>query len=445
MLIPILNQELGHDVLDERRSLVTRVSERSERQGALVFRGRESILSKMRNAAADLHEDRSSRGYLKIIHGAPGAGKTSLLLHLEEDLNSDVVTTVMVESDRLKKPMELMEKLVSALGGSTEDLISSIRTKSGGRIGVAGTGLAGEREAQQQSVWELVNQHDSFWGLLVENVDIDPDHVLVLLIDETQQQRGQLTDFFQTTVRKLDSGDTGGIKILPIFAGLSDTADTLVDCKVTRMADRPIQLGSLTQQESESVVIDTLHLEETGFPGLFEEKHIQKIARELAVASEGWPRHLHAYIRAFATVCAESMHHKRRSKLNLAKVLDLGHDDRHWYYTNRLNRISNTLENDLKAWAGEHPDDSQVSIDTLPKQAAGRTTIDAEIKEAVRVGVFQPTEYKSPTGKPVYELPIPSMRTHLKHKGLKKETIAALKQTHSEKIALMEKTSPLAY
>lgn len=432
--------ELDSDDLEERLALVDKLQKRTERQPSLVFVGRDSIRKEMRDFVSYLRDEPFSSGFLKIIQGAPGAGKTSLLHQLEKDLDGDEVTCIRVESDTLNSPRELLERFVNKLGGSLKKVLESVRTKTGGRLGTSGTGISHERETGQLSFWEAAREHESFWSLLNRAVEIPQDRVIVLMIDETQQQRDNLTDSFKRIARQLHAGDTNGIKVLPVFAGLGDTADTLRECGLSRLAGKPIQLGSLTYEEAIEVVVETLNLADTGLDGMFSPEHVQKTSVELAVASEGWPRHLHSYITAFAMQCVTELKKDPNRQIDLDAVLDQGHLNRHSYYRDRLAGISEPMIKMLTEWVSTSPQQVLITTNGLlefeEQQGMFQEALEQEIDDVVRAGVLQVADDDAPYGQKQYEIPIPSMRTYLLNGGIGDQTLEAFRKEQEINLAV---------
>lgn len=437
-LIPTRFNELNSSELQERIALIDKLRRRSERQPALVFRGRESIRNDMKDFVSYLREESSSQGFLQVIQGAPGAGKTSLLNQLAVDLDSELVTCIQVESNTLNFPGDLIASFITHTGGSFKETTEAITKRLGGKFGTSGIGLSGEREIKQPSIWERATQFESIWSLLKSSVDLPADRVFVLLVDETQQQRINLTNSFKRIAQQLNAGDTNGIKVLPVFAGLCDTADTLTECGLSRLAHNPIQLSALSQREAEEVVEDTMGLEDTGFDGMFSLDHKQKIAKEMGVASEGWPRHLHTYITAFAEQCAMQLKKDPCQHIDLDAVLDQGHLNRHAYYRSRLAGTTKPMVDALTKWVFTNPEQELITVsvllDPVAKTGKLRPALEQEIDKVVRAGVLQISDSDAPYGEKQYEIPIPSMRTYLKNGGIASQTLEAFRKTHKEQM-----------
>lgn len=439
--------ELSPAELDERLESIDKLRRRSERQPALVFKGRESIRKNLRDSVSDLRDAGSSEGFLRVIQGAPGAGKTSLLYRLEQDLSGDDVTCIRVQSNTLNYPKALFNELFSRLGGSVENAMESLNTRISERVGSSGARITGEKEIKKPAVSELIGEEEPIWSILKRTISIAPNHVVVLLVDETQQQKENMTDSFRRFAQQLGSGDTSGIKILPVFAGLRDSVDTLAICGLSRLPGRPIQLSALSRLEAAEVVHDTLNLAETGLAGMFTTNGVQRISTELAIACEGWPRHLHAYLTAFAAECVACITEDPSRSINLDSVLDRGHVARLVYYDDRLARIETNLIQALIEWVAQNQIQECVIINSLLDCATDRGLTDerdrqrleAGIDDALREGVIQQHGSNIRLGDKRFEFPIASMRTYLHYGGVRDKTIHALREIHKEQLFALQR------
>ena len=438
--IKVNKEKIGRDKLDELLEYFRAYRSRGEREPALIFRGRNEIREFLRSNLRRIRAVDSNAGFLQVIQGAPGVGKTSLLHQLEKDLTSEDLTCVHVQSDQLNSPRDLLSEFIRGIGVSTSWLYESAHVKTGGRLGLSDTGITQDKTTTQFSALEVASAYDSIWGVMQQIQAIPQKHVFLLLVDETQQQKEILTESFKLIARQLLAGDTKGIKVYPIFAGLSDTVKTLTLCGLSRLPE-PIQLGSLALKEAEEVVLATLNTQQTGIDSLVAEEDALIVAHSLALASEGWPRHLHAYLTSFADELANGLATPAAHfYLDLDKVLDRGHVNRFLYYERRLehSNISVVVTQSMMSCLSQNPGAESLTardlLDYVPSRVSGPSieTIESEIERAEHAGLLQYAGRNS--GERSYEFPISSMRTFFQCKGSQNETLKHLQQIHRKQM-----------
>ena len=437
--VPIQSHNLSQSDLGERLSLIRTFSARSEREPAFVFKGRDSIRAEVKESLNRLHSSTSSEGFLSVIQGAPGAGKTSLLHQLERELGGNGVVAIRTHSNTLNYPTRLLIEFVVQLGGSRQEITQSLMIKKSGRLGVSGTGVVGEQETRQQPRSETVGEL-GIWNQLLEMFPNAKDTRFLLLVDETQAQRRKLSESFKELVQELSSGTTGGIRVLALFAGLNDSRDTLESCELTRML-APIQLGSLTEAEAIAVVRESLNSSATGLSGLIADEDVEAVAYELALASEGWPHHLHLYLKAFAYGVRECLEQNvAEPHVDFDAALDRGHINRHSYYGDRIDHpsVGRDMKVALLNWMKANPHESSFTANSLLDYMPNGDKLDGEqrdteIANAVHAGVFQPLS-KRMGPELQYEFAIPSMKTYLSCEGREDAMVEALRRVHEKQL-----------
>ena len=76
----------------------------------------------------------------------------------------------------------------------------------------------------------------------------------IFLIDEGQTVKRDEGHSINEIASQIHNGSTGGLTIVPVFAGLSDMPQRLHEVGVSRPSDLAIQMGSLSLDESMEVV-----------------------------------------------------------------------------------------------------------------------------------------------------------------------------------------------
>lgn len=159
--------------------------------------------------------------------------------------------------------------------------------------------------SRERSLEQQIQSAGSLWKPVIDNIPVDKDEtVFIFLIDEAQNIRGvDNEDGKNHIVMNLHNGfdTTRGLKIVPVFVGLSDTKSVLKKRGVSSLLrSSSFPLGSLTQDESEELVSGWMCHEPFGFKNLFSSDDISRVSKMIAVASEGWPRHANTYLSELA-------------------------------------------------------------------------------------------------------------------------------------------------
>lgn len=324
---------------DAQRVALQRFGEgASERDYPLHFVGREDILGLLGRRISDFNQGLISGPEARIITGAPGVGKTSLLKRLMVDVHDRKCIPILIDGSSLNSPVRFVEEFIQGLSRRLLD-ISIVRKKTthdGAKMVVLKSkqswekvkGSANRRLASEESVWSVCQ---SLLKKKYKNTKI------VLMVDETQ-----VIDTSQgsnTIVRELQRGPgaTGGFHIFPIFAGLLNTEDVLEKVGISREAFFAQQLDALSADECAEAVDHFLRRNDMGLDSLFSADDRRKVAELFSVASEGWPRHLHCYMTELAKrIATDFTRSPSATKLDLDAVLDDGHRSRIRYSRRRV-------------------------------------------------------------------------------------------------------------
>ena len=193
-----------------------------------------------------------------VVHGAPGAGKSELRLHFLHQLsvqNEFQVVPVAASVADVGDAKSLMRRLLSNLSRSLArpsgvkrimNEIGSLETMT-----IAGTGNSRKvRESQPESTTQYT-QFDWFRTQANKLPSKVKEKVFVLCVDEFQG----LQNPRQSLCQFLHQGDLG-LKIVPVFFGLSDAPDVLQRANVSRLLTaNSIALGSLSAEASKAILL----------------------------------------------------------------------------------------------------------------------------------------------------------------------------------------------
>ena len=283
--------------------------DRGDREDAVFFVGRDheiGAVERLCTRAFDLaRSGKAARGATCLFQGAPGAGKTALLLELQyrwlgapamDDAparsGSGAVLPVVVHWSDLGSEEIVVRAILRAVDTGLDEAYRQARSSDAhAPAGVAGWFRAGKRSGQTTSppaltFVELVEAVTSFHG----GGWPGPVCLMVDEIQATEQGRASV-------LGRLHEG-VPGLPIVPVLAGLGSSEDRLSSLNIglSRLSSRSVHhIGALTHAEAREAVDRMLaayridrHGENTDWPEI------------LATWSEAWPQHLHNAMRALA-------------------------------------------------------------------------------------------------------------------------------------------------
>ncbi len=264
-------------------------SEPSDRERAVFFVGRageiEDIERALARALRHAQAGQRSAGATRLIQGAPGAGKSAPLAHLEEQWTQAgprAPHVLLVHLGELADPDRIAQAIAARLDPRRAERFRRTETRSGS-IGISGVGGA----------WAAETAPPAGFGALR---DMFPpqrwEQPLCLLVDEVQNLEPDQAG----TVRRLHEA-VDGLPIVPVLAGLANARDVLAKHGISRLSVGTVHmLGRLEPgQPAESVEmmlerfrIDAAEADAARWAALLEE------------LSDRWPQHLRNGMRALA-------------------------------------------------------------------------------------------------------------------------------------------------
>ncbi len=278
---------------------------RTEGKPPLVFVGRSEVLDDLALAAEQVWDFTDTNGYgmekaTRIIQGAPGAGKSSILEEIKknpERLHTESVgkvpLVVTLESGDIRGPVDILKPLAEKINPSkARELMARISKNTGSEAGFGfgpfrfghkkETGIEGtEPDANWDTFGTWAEQHGGF------------DRPIVLAIDEAQRldhdRKHPLSKLFQSL-----HGNCG-LPIALVLAGLSDTEYSVNQMDLTRIPpEQKHNIGCFPESEAQEFMARScahFGIDLVGF-----EHEVERLIEPC----DGWPRHLHIVLRAFS-------------------------------------------------------------------------------------------------------------------------------------------------
>ena len=410
---------------EEARDNLARFIRAQDRATPPVFVGREDVLNEITQAVEDCRTTTDPiECFTRVVYGPPGAGKSTLLQEIRQRLGSEygssgALTIVSLQGDELARPGFVTSAFIKELSGSYPDVLGSKTISSNVKAGTSGTGLELLSTESEIMIDQQIEAGSSVWRAIRENTSIPENHVFLLLVDESQNIEGVGQDRIGKNyiVSNLNAGfrTTNNLKIVPVFAGLSNTREVLGDRGVSRIPeDGSTYLGALTQGETEALVSGWMRYEAFAFDNLFTDKDTRRVSKMIAFASEGWPRHANTYLRELARSVLEAGV-TNEWEVDLNDVFSRGHESRSRYYRVRLDSAGLDTFEDVISIAARKTTKRRIEKNDLRSIAqdisqTAYTLFDTHLKDAIRSGVLEYT----PTNKTQLQFPIQSFHTYMK-------------------------------
>lgn len=415
---------------DEARTNLREFVESTDRDPPPVFAGREEIIDRVTKAVTRCRLNTIDTAcFTHVIHGAPGAGKTSLLTEIRQRLGGEngsvgPLTVVSVEWDELSDKARLASKFINAYHHLEPHIPAEKTTTTTKKVGYWGTGYERQTTRSERSIKDQTLSEGGLWGTVLEKMPNAPEEaVFLLLVDESQNIEGDISGPTgkNTIATNLHAGfrRTDGLKIVPVFAGLSDTESVLADRGVSRLPEgASIQVGSLSEDETEELVKGWMRHEAFGFEDLISDADVQRLSKMMTVASEGWPRHVTTYLRELGgSILDAGLSGAQR--IDLAAVFERGHNSRRDFYDARLNAADLDRYEEVICKAARDSSDGIVRDDQLDAIAKNDFELSQSesttlLKKAIKAGIL---ERDRKSGRNSLRFPIPSFHTYMRCDG----------------------------
>ena len=267
-------------------------AERSDRQRALFFVGRESEIAVVERHCAralrSIRVDEVFAGATILFQGAPGAGKSALLAELRRrwtawDAPVDAPRPVLIPWNMLWSEEDVTRAILQAVVPKLEAETRQVRSRD--VSGRAGLPVLGGEVRTGSSISPAAMTFDR---LAMALSTVSWRRPLCLMVDEIQN----VDPAASNVLSQLHLGEHR-LPIVPVFAGLGSSAETLQRCGLPRLSAGSVRdIGALAPAEAREAVermlgayrVDPRH-SDRDWPGW------------LAEISEGWPQHLHNGMR----------------------------------------------------------------------------------------------------------------------------------------------------
>ena len=263
-----------------------------------VFVGRKPILDEIfQKSILGFEQGTAPSGNARIIQGAPGAGKTSILLELERcgQQGNYAPRTVVVTNVEIEQHLSyVLKSIAMAASAPRQDWIKTI-THMGSYVGTR----LGEISVLGFSTDFARLVESSHPKDLYELGKVVPSskwvHPVILAVDEAQRLRGGKSTFYAQCLQSIHDAHQIRLPLTLVFAGLGDTQERVNELGITNGA-YAFPVGALNAQEQAQVI--------DGFCDHFGLQVGRQHDRLHAFfePTDGWPRHLYWAQRALAEV-----------------------------------------------------------------------------------------------------------------------------------------------
>ena len=409
-----------HIRIAERRAALQRYVRREARDAPPVFVGRENAVRAIETAAETALEVWRAKdrfpGLTRVVQGAPGAGKSSLLAHLEKTwsaaraagdntvplavnislLDLRDVNRFREEIDR-KVPASLGERYAPVVAGALVKLVTP------------GARLSEETEAGIRA--------------LVERRDLP--HPVVLMIDEAQNARPHQNE--SAIFAHLHEGHVSDLPVLPVLAGLGHLREHLGQpgIRLTRFSDERKSVHTLGAM-SDDEVRELLDGWRAHFDVAATDAEAARWADALVRDSQGWPMHTNHFLTSLSDqLLMPDRDAGRLAAADLDAVRREAAARRVAYYDTRydnplIQESKHEVAKTMAALRRMGPDDMKSTLDAIQSAFRHRKRDDARGAFAVlreRGFLQRARDPKLPqsiadAGDPVYACPIPSLASY---------------------------------
>ena len=269
-----------------------------EKSSPPVFVGREPILTEnLQKASLGFEQGTAPPGNTRIIQGAPGAGKTSILLELERrgQQGDHTPRTVVVTDVEIEQHLATVLKSIALAASAPQKAWVQTVTQIGSYIG-ARLGTISLFGFSADVARFVENGHPTD---LHELGQILPSsqwtHPVILAVDEAQRLRGETATPQAHALTSIHDARQIGLPLTLVFAGLGDTKERINEIGITNGA-YAFDVGALAAHEQAQVI--------EGFCAHFglTVGHQRNRLYAFFEPTEGWPRHLYWAQRALAEI-----------------------------------------------------------------------------------------------------------------------------------------------
>ena len=320
-------------------------TDRSEAGREPFFYGRDDEYEVFRSAANSLRSGRVGGGTM-VFQGAPGAGKSALMLECMEAVKrhstpDDPWVAVSVNPETLQCAVQIIRLIVRAANTESERLSKAAPGTIAGKLeeylalgrnlyrelSQRGVGAAGFSVGGKPQAADMLASNQLSESVFTDCAPLLEKFHIVVFVDEAQN-----TPVADTTQGVMDClhRDSKGIPLVVAFFGLSDSEQVLRQCGLSRFADkRLVNLEPLSMEDASGSFRSLL---DAYYIGDAEEKAVW--ANSLAELSQGWPQHINRIGVAAGQVIRTNKGRLERGLLS--QSLDKGTERKNDYYLGRV-------------------------------------------------------------------------------------------------------------
>ena len=316
-----------HDFLAER-------STTGARSDPWTFAGRVDEIAQILRLSRNL-PPKGKRSQTVLVQGPPGSGKTSLMTHvaglLDQDSGASTGTCLLASPPRQWEGVnEVYGHLAAMLAGAPQRAgAPTVQDTSKFRAGVAGVGGERSRTRTLPPVTFAGASSIADWHHAAGAPAWLPKRRVVVFADEVQG----VTPGTPAAALLEDLHAQTSIPVLLVCAGLPNSERRLAQANLSRI-DHVLTLDGLSHGEAIECATETLLQGiERGVRG--GDADVGPWASRIAQASDGWPRHLHAYLQATWQVLLE-MEVPDLAAADIERAMAAGDAAREEYYRRRI-------------------------------------------------------------------------------------------------------------
>ena len=352
-----------------------------------------------------------------VVHGAPGAGKSELKSQFLNQLSAQhgsQVVPVSAAVPVIGDAVLLMRSLLAQLSDEQKQLagVKHIVNELNSLISATafGTGDTRGKREQQPGSFSRYGQIAWFNDRAEKLPSPVKENIFVLCVDEFQNLRNA-EDSLCTYLRE----NRLGLKIVPIYFGLSDVLDVLRNAGASRLSrGNSLSIGSLKPEDAKAILQEFCNALEIEFPSGV---NLDSTAEEVATQCDCWPQHLSLWMGAACKVLPS--HEFVMTEDALEETNGICTQGRREYYDDRVRGPAALKSGAVRQAFGDllqnrtlvGKDEIHSALRPAIERVQRDFDVDTFIKEAIHSGVLE----RAGMGR--YRVPIPNLATYIYEKS----------------------------
>ncbi len=287
---------------DFKRADLLAFTRTTEKDPPPILIGREAILARQMEAVevawrGEAAPEHGAPGQTQILHGAPGAGKSSILAELrkrskEAGVGLGVFRVVELAPHDLQTDLAGAVRTVAAAGGMPPDRWQALTAHLTGSVSIGIADLRAALGWTDRTDPQNLNELKAVFPPQRWQVPV------IVAIDEAQRFAGDHTTPHAMFLQAIHDGKLG-LPLVLTMAGLGDTRERTRAMHLTR-GSTTHAIGALTTDDATTLMGAVC----THF-GMDPEPIMTELVC-LAAPCEGWPHHLHGTLRTLGRAALET-------------------------------------------------------------------------------------------------------------------------------------------